>query len=81
MTQPLLHVIIEKLREVLNNSLTREEVADWAMRFIEDDEADIKDFHAWELLKQVGAIDMIESPDNYLYSDDDIKKWITDFSK
>lgn len=52
--------------EVLNNNLSREEVTDWAVRFIENDETDIEDFHACELLKQVGAIDMIESPDNYL---------------
>lgn len=80
MAQPSLQNIIGKLHDILNHRLTREQVADWAMAFIKNDEVDIKDFNAWELLKQVGAIDIMESPNNYLYSVEDIKQWITEYT-
>ncbi len=32
------------------------------------------------ILKIVGGVDMIESPDVYLYTFDDIRKWISDNS-
>lgn len=78
MIQPNIQTILEKLNEILVGNLSREDVTDWAMKYVEDDEMQITDLKAWELLKQVGGIDLIESPDNYLYSDDDIRKWISD---
>lgn len=70
--------IINELEKVLREELTREEVVDWAIHYIEWDGLEIVDFEAWEFLKTVGGLDMIEFPDVYLYSFDDIKNWISD---
>lgn len=79
MLQPSKEEIINKLEKVLREESTREEVVDWAIHFIESDELEIVDSFAWEFLKIVGGLDMIEFPDVYLYSVDDIKKWISDY--
>jgi hypothetical protein len=49
------------------------------MHFIECDDLEIVDFVAWDLLKVVGGLDMIVSPDVYLYSFEDIRKWVSDY--
>jgi len=77
--QPTKERIINELEKVLKEESTREEVVDWAMHFIECDDLEIVDFVAWDLLKVVGGLDMIESPDVYLYSFEDIRKWISDY--
>lgn len=81
MLQPSKEQIINKLENILREELTREEVIDWALHFIENDELKIVDHIAWEYLKIVGGLDMIESPGVYLYSLDDIIEWISDLSR
>lgn len=76
MKQPSIEEIIRKLKKVLMGELTREQVTNWAMFFIDNDELEISDFSAWEFLKDVGGLDVIEAPDIYLYSFEDINKWI-----
>jgi len=78
--QPTKEIIIGKLERILTEELTREQVVDWAMPIIEYDEIEVKDLEAWEFLKIVGGVDMIEYPDVYLYTLDDIRKWILDNS-
>lgn len=79
MLQPTKERIINELEKVLKEEATREEVVDWAMHFIECDDLEIVDFVAWDLLKVVGGLDMIVSPDVYLYSFEDIRKWVSDY--
>lgn len=80
MKQPTKQEIISKLQKVLSGELTREEVSNWAMQYIDNDELEIDDFTAWEFLKEIGGIDVIEAPDVYLYGDEDINKWILENS-
>lgn len=63
---------------VLEREATREQVVEWAMHFIKCDELEIVDIIARDLLRIDGGLDMLESPGVYLYSLDDIKKWIAD---
>jgi len=79
--QPTKEQIINELEKVMREESSREEVVDWAMNFIDCDEMEITDFVAWDFLKVVGGLDMIASPDEYLYSHDDIKKWISDYAE
>lgn len=79
MLQPTKERIINELEKVLKEEATREEVVDWAMHFIECDDLEIVDFVAWDLLKVVGGLDMIVSPDVYVYSFEDIRKWVSDY--
>lgn len=78
MKQPTKDEILKKLEMILFQVSTREEIADWAMGHIKDDNLEITDFYAWELLKTVGGVDIAEGPGQYLYSNYDIRKWIKD---
>lgn len=81
MKQPKKEEVIKELEKILLQESKREEIADWAMEFIEDDDLEITDFNAWELLKTAGGVDVIKSPEEYLYSHEDIRKWIEDALK
>jgi hypothetical protein len=80
MNQPSKQEMVSKLQKILSGELTREEVSTWAMLYIDNDELEIDDFAAWEFLKEIGGIDVIEAPDVYLYGDEDINKWISENS-
>lgn len=76
MHEPPLLQIAQRLYDVLNRASTREEVADWAMQYVNNDEVIVNDSDAWELLKKTGGIDLYQAPGKYLYNDDDIQDWI-----
>lgn len=80
MIQPLINEVIEKLNQVINKNISRVEASDWAMIFILDDEMYIDNSNAWELLKLVGAVDLMDAPGEYLYSNNDFRQWIKDYS-
>lgn len=77
MQQPKADEITNKLNEVINHKTTKEEVGRWALAFIvNDDNVEINDIKAWQYLVTVSGVDEMIAPDEYLYSDEDIKEWI-----
>ncbi len=78
--QPKMLTIIEKLNGILKGEISRDDVASWSLQFINDDDMRIDDLKAWELLTLVGSVDLYDSPETYLYEDDDISKWILEYS-
>lgn len=78
--QPKMLIIIEKLNGILNGEISRDDVSSWSLQFIDDDDMRIDDLKVWELLKLVGSVDLYDSPESYLYMDDDIRKWILECS-
>ena len=79
MQQPTITEIIKKLILVIENDLTREELSDWASSYVMEDIPTIDDDLVWELLMTVSGIDIKDSPNEYLHSEDDIKNWIEEF--
>jgi len=80
MKQPTKEEIINKLKMILQGKLTREEVADWASKYVIQDEPNISDETVWELLQIVSGIDLKDSPDEYLHVEQDIIDWINKYS-
>ncbi|MFJ8087741.1 DNA-binding protein [Lysinibacillus sp. NPDC095746] len=80
MGQPTKEEIINKLKMILQGKLSREEVADWASEYVLQDEPNISDETVWELLKVVFGVDLLDSPDEYLHGEQDIKDWIDEYS-
>lgn len=80
MGQPTKEEIINKLKLILQEKLSREEVADWASVYVMQDEPNISDETVWELLKVVSGVDLLDSPDEYLHVEQDIKDWIDEYS-
>ncbi|KZM57252.1 DNA-binding protein [Aeribacillus pallidus] len=80
MKQPTKEEIINKLKMILQGKLTLEEVADWASKYVMQDEPNISDETVWELLQIVSGIDLKDSPDEYLHVEQDIIDWINKYS-
>ena len=82
MIQPKRDEIINKLKKVIDNEITREEVGRWASDFIRNDyNIEVKDINAWHYLVSVSSVDEMISPDEYLYSIEDIENWIEESNK
>lgn len=79
--EPTLNEIIDKLKLVLSEELSREEMYDWTAPFIMADDPIVEDEDVWDALITVSGIDYLDSPETYLYSDEDIKSWIKQFEK
>jgi len=79
--EPTLEEIINKLKQVLDGKISREEVSDWAMGYLNNDELKVNNLNSWELLKVVGSIDLFLAPDEYMYDENDIKSWINEYEK
>jgi len=82
MKQPKKDEITQKLKSVINQEIDRDEVADWAMDYIiNDDKVIIEDIEAWHYLVAVSGIDTIAGPGKYLYMDEDFSNWIMEYDK
>ncbi|BFH15898.1 DNA-binding protein [Paenibacillus melissococcoides] len=79
MKQPTKEEVISKLLSILQGSLSREEVADWASEIVMQDEPIVTDEEVWELLKITSGVDIKDSPDEYLHVEQDIMDWINKF--
>ena len=77
MIQPKTDEITYRLKQVINNKMTREEVGKWALDLIRNDEnVEVNDIDAWHYLVSVSSIDEMIGPNDHLYSIEDIKGWI-----
>lgn len=82
MIQPKIEEINNKLKKVIDNEISREEVGSWALNFIQNDEnIEIRNLKAWHYLVSVSSIDEMIAPDEYLYSIEDIREWIEESKK
>ncbi|MBU8595019.1 hypothetical protein [Shouchella clausii] len=80
MREPTKKEIIDKLELVLQNKLTKEEVADWASEYVMTYDPLVTDLVVFDILTVVSGLDTLESPGEYMYDDDDIRDWIKKFS-
>lgn len=74
MNQPTKEEITQKINMILDGSLTRESVCEWAVDYIRNDERIcIDDLEAWHYLVEISNIDELIGPNNYLFHEDDIQ--------
>ena len=80
--QPKREEITNKLKEIINGEITREEVGTWALEFIRNDSSiEVRDIDAWHYLVLISSVDEMIALDEYLYSIEDIKEWIEKSNK
>ena len=82
MKQPTKAEITTKIEAVLSKRMSREELGDWANDLIMhyDNEMKIEDWDAWEYLKEVGYFDIKDTPDTYLFSEDELMQLVKRYS-
>lgn len=85
MDKPTVEEIIKQLNLVLEGSLTREEVSNWAeywtRKFIDEQGLSEYNLLVWKYLDVVSGVDLKDSPTSYLHTDEDIMEWIQSFKK
>lgn len=87
MTTPRIPDIIAKLELVLENKLSREEVSDWAYKWMmvlenkEGWETTNYDILVFQGLTTVYGMDLLNSPTGYLHCEEDIRDWVKELQK
>lgn len=67
--------LIEKLDDLCLESESRDQVARWAMSYLEDDNVRPTDKIVWRILEGLGAVDLPAPDRDYLYTSNDFKAW------
>ena len=81
MKQPTIEEITKKRVKVLDGSISREEVSEWAIDFIRnDDNVEIDDIKSWHYLVEISNIDEMIEPDVYLFDNKDIRNILKKYS-
>lgn len=74
MKQPTLEEITQKLKDILDNKTSREEVGSWACNYIRnDEEIEMEDVKAWHYLVEVSMVDLCLMSNEYMFSEEDLK--------
>jgi len=87
MKTPRIPDIISKLELVLENKLSREEVSDWAYKWMmvlenkEGWETTDYDILVFQGLTTVYGMDLVNSPTEYLHCEEDIRDWVKELQK
>lgn len=82
MEQPTKIEIDNKLNELIEERILREDISEWALYYIRNDEnIEIVDLNAWRYLVAISNVDEMISPNNYLYAIEDIQQWMKEYSK
>lgn len=82
MKTPRIPDIISKLELVLENKLSREEVSDWAYKWMmtlenkEGWETTDYDILVFQGLTKVYGTDLLNRPTEYLHCEEDIRDWV-----
>lgn len=66
------------LRDLLVEARSREEVADWAAKWVRADTPEVHDSATWEALRELSGADLKVSPTEYLHSEADFHRWLDD---
>ena len=81
MKQPTIEEISKKIVKVLDGVILREEVCEWAIDFIRnDDKVEIDDIKSWHYLVEISNIDEMIEPDVYLFDNNDIRDIMKKYS-
>ena len=81
MKQPTIEEITKKIVKVLDESISREEVSEWAIDYIRnDDKVEIDNIKSWHYLVEISNIDEMIEPDVYLFDEKDIRNIMKKYS-
>lgn len=78
--EPTKEEVLNRFKLILQGTMSREEVADWASEYVMQDSPDVTNETVWDLLLIACGVDLKDSPDEYLHDEQNIKHWIKEFS-
>jgi hypothetical protein len=74
MTPPTKSDVVDKLQALINDALTREDVAGWAQQWVIEDNPQDMPKDVWDALTFLCAADMISTDRPYLYEREDFEE-------
>ncbi len=72
---PSSEIIELKIQSLIDNTCSRTAIAEWAVTIINDDSVKIDNTTIWEIIKNLGAVDLTLDGDNFLYEVEDFQEW------
>ncbi len=69
--------MVRVLTSLIDGTLSREAASEWATKIIDDDSLGEISKECWDVLVNIGAVDLIAPDREYLYETDDFKDWLT----
>ncbi|AKU33097.1 MULTISPECIES: DNA-binding protein [Bacillus] len=79
MAEPKMLDCLNKIRNVLKGTITREQVSDWAEIYVSADDPEIDDDQVWDMLILLSGIDLKDSPNSYLHPVEDLNDWLEEY--
>ncbi|MED1575514.1 MULTISPECIES: DNA-binding protein [Bacillus] len=76
MDEPKMLDCLNKIRKVLEGTMTREQISDWVEVYVSADDPEIDDDQVWDMLVLLSEINLKDSPNSYLHSVDDLNDWL-----
>ncbi|GME48154.1 MULTISPECIES: hypothetical protein [unclassified Pantoea] len=70
--------IIDKISDMLAGNAKRDDVFEWAFNIFDNDSLRLEDPVILKYLKLLGAVDLPSSDWGFLYTDDDLRRWINE---
>lgn len=65
-----------RLLDLLGGRVTREDVADWASKWVRDAGWDVPDPVTWRALTELAGADLRVNPEDYLHGESDFHAWL-----
>ena len=66
---------------LVSGELTREQVADWASRWVFADDPEVGDSVVWDALEALSGADLRTDPNSYLHTEPDFHAWLDHFEQ
>ncbi len=73
---PSRQALREIIQQLYSGSIERCQVSEWAFLIIDDDDIRVTDQVAWNIIKNLGAVDLPSSDRDYLYNNEDFVDWL-----
>lgn len=65
-----------RLIGLVKGNVSREEVADWAAKWVRMDDPKVDDSAVWKALTRLSGADMISTDRPYLYDENEFNSWL-----
>ncbi|WP_411704763.1 hypothetical protein [Edaphovirga cremea] len=78
--EPLRNDLILKISGILSGHEDRKSVSKWAVSIFDDDSLRVSDSIILNYLKLLGAVDLPSSDRDFLYTNEDLKEWLSELN-
>jgi len=73
---PTVDDVANVLRGLINETMSRQDAANWASHWVTESHSNVEDTRVWEALKELVAADLITTDRPYLYGKEDFEAWL-----